>query len=85
MWITDARSRALEATPVITAVAVDADLRLLNILGQQQHCRTTGSRRRYSVGNAETMSAGVNTRRQKTDTAENNASAFNEPLRPLVS
>ena len=31
------------------------------------------------------MSAGVNTRRQKTNTAENNASAFNEPLLPLVS
>ncbi len=31
------------------------------------------------------MSAGFNTRRQKTDTAENSASAFSEPLRPLVS
>ena len=38
-----------------------------------------------AAGNAETMSAGVMTRRQKTDAWENNASAFSEPLRPLVS
>ena len=36
-------------------------------------------------GNAARMSAGVSTRRQNTETSENNASAHNEPLRPLVS
>ena len=32
-----------------------------------------------------TMSSGVTTRRQNTDTAENSASASSAPLRPLVS
>ncbi len=50
MWITDERPRRLNTTPVMSVVAVDADLRLLNIFGQQQHCRTAGSRRRYSAG-----------------------------------
>ena len=36
-------------------------------------------------GNAVTMSAGVSTRWQKTDTAENNASPSSAPPRPLVS
>ena len=34
---------------------------------------------------AGTMSAGVSTRSQDSDTAENTASAFSDPLRPLVS
>ena len=34
---------------------------------------------------AAAMSAGVSTRSHDTDTAENNASAFSDPLRPLVS
>ncbi len=38
-----------------------------------------------AAGNAETMSAGSSTRRQYTDTSANSASAFSEPLRPLVS
>jgi hypothetical protein len=38
-----------------------------------------------AAGNADTMSAGVMIRRQNTDACENNASAFSEPLRPLVS
>lgn len=36
-------------------------------------------------GSSETMSAGVSSRSQNTDTAENNASAFNDPFAPLVS
>ncbi len=36
-------------------------------------------------GNTETMSAALRTRLQYTDIWENNASAFSEPLRPLVS
>jgi hypothetical protein len=36
-------------------------------------------------GNAQMMSSGVITRRQCTDTTENNASALSEPLWPLVS
>ena len=36
-------------------------------------------------GSTVAMSSGVVTRRQNTDTAENNASPFNAPFRPLVS
>ena len=36
-------------------------------------------------GSAVTMSSGVVTRLQYTDTAENSASASSAPLRPLVS
>jgi hypothetical protein len=38
-----------------------------------------------AAGSAETMSAALVTRLQNTDICENNASAFSEPLRPLVS
>ena len=34
---------------------------------------------------AETMPAGASTRSHESDTAENTASAFSDPLRPLVS
>ena len=36
-------------------------------------------------GSAVTMSAGLSTRSQDSDTAENTASASSDPLRPLVS
>ena len=36
-------------------------------------------------GSAVTISAGVSTRRQETDTAENNAFPSNAPFAPLVS
>jgi hypothetical protein len=38
-----------------------------------------------AAGNTEMMSSALVTRLQNTDVCENNASAFSEPLHPLVS
>jgi hypothetical protein len=38
-----------------------------------------------AAGSTDTMSAALLTRSQNTETCENKASAFSEPLRPLVS